>query len=800
MNFRSIAQKLPLAIVALALFVGAGVAFSGYLIAARTGEGLTFQRLSGLASDRAALLRNYLSSRELAVLTAARSETVQNATRDLHFGWLKLGEHPGQQLFDAYVLENPFPADQRSQLADAGTGTNYDSAHVRVQPALQVLAQSAGFEEVYLFDNDGNCIFSVNKGRDFAGAFAEGGEFGATALGILLRQLPADRQIARLSDVAAYGPLANTPAAFMAAAVFDKRGTRTGSIAVRLPIADFGTLINGREGLGDTGEVVIVGPDLLLRTESAFTPADDVLKTSFDVPAAESALRGSPAVGIVSKSYRGQEMLVDAIPLTYSETTWAVVTMMSAAEAMAPVTEMGWAMLLSALALIAIAGIVALIVSRRIARPITSLTTTMRSLAQGQLEVAVPHSERTDEIGDMARAVEVFRGSGVKVALMTEAEASRTVKDRQARAQMMAELRAAFGDVVASAAAGDFSRRIDAQFADDELSNLATGINQLVVTIDRGLGETGSVLAALADADLTERMKGEYSGAFSTLKTDINKVADRLSSILSKVRRATGMLRTATAEILGSAHDLSQRTEQQSSTIEQTSAAMSDLARTVTQNADRAREASEFASKLMRSAEDSGETMQRATKSMEAIQASSKEIANIVGLIDDIAFQTNLLALNASVEAARAGEAGKGFAVVAVEVRRLAQSAAAASSDIKRLIERSVEEVEGGSELVDYAADRMQEILVGARSSNELVEQIAHDSREQAAAIGQVCVGISSLEEMTQHNAGLVDETNAALASAGRQVAELDQLVDVFTLSPVATDAIRKQPGRSTAA
>ena len=196
-----IARKLPAAIIGIGLLVGAGVGASGYLIASRTAEELTFARLDGLAADRSDLLRSYLSSRELSVLTAARSETVQNALRDLHFGWMKMGDTPGQQLFDAYVTKNPNPEGERAKLADAGSGNNYDSAHVRVHPALQVLAQSAGFLDIYLFDNDGNALYTVNKGQDFAGGFGSGGTFADTALGHIIGQLKDDQQSVTLSDI-----------------------------------------------------------------------------------------------------------------------------------------------------------------------------------------------------------------------------------------------------------------------------------------------------------------------------------------------------------------------------------------------------------------------------------------------------------------------------------------------------------------------------------------------------------------------------------------------------------------------
>ena len=255
---------------------------------------------------------------------------------------------------------------------------------------------------------------------------------------------------------------------------------------------------------------------------------------------------------------------------------------------------------------------------------------------------------------------------------------------------MMQELQQAFGEVVDAAIAGDFSQARRGRVPRRELNGLAGSVNNLVETVDRGIGETGEVLAALAQTDLTQRVEGDYQGAFAQLQ-DRHQCGGRQADRDRRrsCKDTSRALKTATGEILSGANDLSERTTKQAATIEETSAAMEQLAATVLENAQRAKEASEVAARCTRTAEEGGEVMTQATEAMERITASSAKISNIIGLIDDIAFQTNLLALNASVEAARAGDAGKGFAVVAVEVRRLAQSAAQASSEVKVLIEQS---------------------------------------------------------------------------------------------------------------
>lgn len=335
-------------------------------------------------------------------------------------------------------------------------------------------------------------------------------------------------------------------------------------------------------------------------------------------------------------------------------------------------------------------------------------------------------------------------------------------------------------------------------YFDNVLKDAQDRDRQMADKIAWAVDTTGEVLQKLADGDLTETITAEFEGEFEKIKADTNAVVMRLQNMMVQLRSTSGQLRVATEEILAGANDLSERTTKQAAAIEQTSASMEDLAKTVAENARLAEEAADKATKAAETAEAGGMVMARVTEAMGRISGSSNKISNIIGIIDDIAFQTNLLALNASVEAARAGDAGKGFAVVAVEVRRLAQSAASASADVKSLVETSVAEVSEGEGLVRNASDKLVELLEAVQDSTRAMASISSASRSQSMAIGEISAAVLQMDEMTQHNAALVEQTNAAIEQTEGQARQLDEIVDRFRL-PAAAMQTEGAPARQKA-
>jgi len=338
----------------------------------------------------------------------------------------------------------------------------------------------------------------------------------------------------------------------------------------------------------------------------------------------------------------------------------------------------------------------------------------------------------------------------------------------------------AIQDLIEGALKGELSARLETQNMEGFTKTLCESINRLMDEIIRPIHDTSSVVKALAEGDLTKQISSDYQGEFGALKQAVNSSIGNLHGMVNEIREVSLSIGTAAGEISAGNTDLSQRTEQQAASLEETASSMEEMTSTVKQNADNVKDASRLADGAREQAEKGGQIVASAVTAMGEINSRSKKIADIIGVIDEIAFQTNILALNAAVEAARAGEQGRGFAVVAAEVRNLAQRSASAAKEIKSLINDSVEKVEEGTRLVSDSGSSLEQIVSAVKRVSEIVSEIASASEEQSIGIEQVNKAIMQLEQVTQQNAALVEEAAASSEAMSDQSQNLNSLIGFF--------------------
>ncbi len=329
--------------------------------------------------------------------------------------------------------------------------------------------------------------------------------------------------------------------------------------------------------------------------------------------------------------------------------------------------------------------------------------------------------------------------------------------------------------IIAAVTAGNLDNRISLEGKRNFFLTLSTGINELVDTIAMVAGEVRSLVAAANEGDLTKRIEIEGKpGLLVEIGSGINHLTHNVAELVSQTKLAAAEVSRGADEISKGNADLSQRTEEQASSLEETASSMEEMTSTVKQNADNAGQASRLAVAARDQAEKGGAVVSRAVTAMAGINEASKKIADIIGVIDEIAFQTNLLALNAAVEAARAGEQGRGFAVVATEVRNLAGRSAAAAKEIKALIQDTVRKVGEGSDLVTQSGSTLEQLVVAVKKVTDIVSEIAAASNEQSTGIEQVNKAVMQLDELTQQNAALVEQASAASQAMADQARGLN--------------------------
>jgi len=394
-------------------------------------------------------------------------------------------------------------------------------------------------------------------------------------------------------------------------------------------------------------------------------------------------------------------------------------------------------------------------IGRSISRPVTDLKNVMNEVAQNDTHNEVPHTNRGDEIGEMAHALVALRESVIE---RNELEERKEEQQKEIEGQ----------------------RR-----ANDEQTARVSAAQKAVVT------SLGEALNRLASGDLTFSV-GDLGAEYAELRDDFNRTVTQLRSMVGSVQNAIQLIQGGAGEISTATNDLSRRTEQQAAALEETAAALDEITATVKQSSSGASEARDIVANARTEADQSGDVVRDAVSAMGRIEESSRRITEIISVIDEIAFQTNLLALNAGVEAARAGEAGKGFAVVAEEVRELAQRSATAAKEIKTLIESSAHEVENGVKLVNATGTALEGIAAGVQEISTRIETIATSAREQSMGLQEINVAINEMDQTTQQNAAMVEETTAASHSLAEEAQNLAELISQFS-----TDSRQVQGGQA---
>ena len=689
-----------------------------------------------LLLDKADRLKNWLEGVETDINLLSEWDITRNAITQFSQGWDELGADAESMLQDLYITSNPNPNGEKDLLQDAEDGSNWSQVHAQYHSDFRSFQRGREYYDLFLFDLNGDMIYSVFKELDFATNFNTG-VYADSGLGEVYRgarNLPRGEMF--VTDFAAYAPSYGAAAKFIAMPVFDSSGTRIGVVALQLPVDEIAQIISNSSLLGETGQIYAVGADGRARSGSIFEDGHALLEALPKLEQIDAVIAGEERRFHNVVGLNGEQVIAFTHVVGSLDTKWHLILEQDEAEASLAANRLLTLANVQTLAVMVLIGLLAYFIARGLTRRIYALADSVNGIAQGDFDSLVNQTKTGDELGDIARAIEKFKS---ELAQGQEAMNGR-IEAAEQQSQVMKRL--------------------------------------------------GDALDQLSQGQLECSLNEKFPDGFEELRQNFNKTVRDLALIISKLKRFAGVIDSDARAMNESAHSLSQRTENQAATLEETAAAMDQISSSVKDTAEGAKNIAKFVGTVQSQAELSERVGLETHKAMTNIENSSKQISAIVQLIDDIAFQTNLLALNAGVEAARAGEAGLGFSVVASEVRALSQRSSENAAQIRELINESSDGVAEGVKLTNEMSDAIKNILGGVAEVAGSIQSIAQSAEEQSLGLSEINTGIAMLDRVTQENAALVDQSASSSTQLQQRAAEMNVLVARFREGGAAQDQI----------
>jgi methyl-accepting chemotaxis protein len=706
-----IAQKLPAYIIGAALATGIVI---GGMAQYEADQFLTAEvesKLIGIMESRKAALDSYLGM----IQQDLRSMSVNTMTEQSLTGFAKafdeVSTSPLATLQALYITNNSNANGEKHLLDRASDQSAYSDLHGKVHPKFRTLLEERGYYDIFLVDTKGDVIYSVFKELDYATNLVSG-EWRDSDLGVVFRDVMAKGGGGALSftDFRPYAPSADAPASFMAAQVKASNGNTIGALIFQMPIGEINKIMQQTAGLGESGESYIVGKDFLMRSDSRFSEESTILKTKVETGTTKAGLNGETGLAEVA-DYRGIMVLSAHAPMDILGVNWAVMTEIDSSEAFAGVASIQKLSLIIGAGVLLVIGIIGFFLARTIATPMVNLTNAMTVLAGGDNTVDVPFQDRSDELGNMGSAVQVFKDNAIEKVRL-EAEEAEAVERRSKREKDERDREAAD-----NAEAAARQERIDG--------------------LTSGFGDTVE----------------EILGVVSAQSTEMEATAQSMSEIAKQTMDESVAVSSAAEEASASVQTVASAAEELSSSI-------GEISRQVTHS-------SEISSKAVSAANDTNATIRE-------LAEAAQKVGDVVDLINDIAEQTNLLALNATIEAARAGDAGKGFAVVASEVKNLATQTAKATEDIGGQISQiqgTTDKAVSAIEEIGSTISEMNEIATAIAAAVEeqgaATGEISRNVQEAASgteSVSQSIVHVREASEQTGTASGDVLNTSRELA------------------------------------